>query len=129
MKKIHEKKKNDKKKIKNKKKTFSQKWPIFKKYPIFTGPDLKGARRTVLSAQRARRSKSRGPKGLQLEVGAQRAHISTHLLKYVNNKSITESLDQCNSSETNERHTAMPSQQNVITRINHDVRCVDSQRS
>ena len=41
---------------------FSQKWPIFKKCPIFTGPDLKRAGRTVLSAQRVRRTKSRGPK-------------------------------------------------------------------
>ena len=34
------------------------------------GPELKRARRT---GRRARRTKSRGPKGLQLEVGAQRA--------------------------------------------------------
>ena len=52
---------------------FSKKCPIFKKYFIFTGPDLKQARRTGLSARRARRKKSRGPKGLQLEVGARRA--------------------------------------------------------
>ena len=52
----------------------------FKKCPIFTGPDLKGARRTGLSAQRARRTKSSrpegpkaGPKGRHLEVGARRA--------------------------------------------------------
>ena len=32
------------------------------------GPDLKRARRTGLSARRVRRTKSRGPKGLQLEV-------------------------------------------------------------
>ena len=31
-------------------------------------PDLKRAQRTSLSAQSARRTKSRGPKGLQLEV-------------------------------------------------------------
>ena len=37
------------------------------------GPDLKRARRTGLSAQRAQRTKSIGPKGLQLEVGARRA--------------------------------------------------------
>ena len=36
-------------------------------------PDLKRAWRTVLSARRAQRTKSRGPKGLQLEVGARRA--------------------------------------------------------
>ena len=36
-------------------------------------PDLKRARRTGLSTRRARKTKSRGPKGLQLEVGAQRA--------------------------------------------------------
>ena len=36
-------------------------------------PDLKRARRTGLSARRTRRTKSRGPKGLQLEVGARRA--------------------------------------------------------
>ena len=52
---------------------FSHKWPIFQKCPIFTGPDLQQARRTSLSAWRARRTKSRGPKGLQLEVGARRA--------------------------------------------------------
>ena len=34
---------------------------------------LKRARRTGLSARRARRTKSRGPKGLQLEAGARRA--------------------------------------------------------
>ena len=37
------------------------------------GPDLKRAQRTVLSARRARRMESRGPKGLQLDVGARRA--------------------------------------------------------
>ena len=37
------------------------------------GRDLKRARRTGLSARRARRTKSRGPNGLQLEVGARRA--------------------------------------------------------
>ena len=37
------------------------------------GPDLKRAQRTCLSARRARRTKSRGPKGLQLEVWARRA--------------------------------------------------------
>ena len=36
-------------------------------------PDLKRAQRTGLSARRARRTKSRGPRGLQLEVGARRA--------------------------------------------------------
>ena len=36
-------------------------------------PDLKRAQRTGLSARKARRTKSRGPKGLQLEVGARRA--------------------------------------------------------
>ena len=36
------------------------------------GPDLKRARRTSLSARRARMTMSRGPKGLQLEVGPQR---------------------------------------------------------
>ena len=34
------------------------------------GPDLLRARRTGLSARRAQRTKSRGPKGLQLEVAA-----------------------------------------------------------
>ena len=33
------------------------------------GPDLKWARHTGLSARRAGMAKSRGPKGLQLEVG------------------------------------------------------------
>ena len=37
------------------------------------GPDLKRAQRTGLSARRAQRTKSRGPKGLQLDVGARRA--------------------------------------------------------
>ena len=37
------------------------------------GPDLKWARRTGLSTLRARRTKSIGPKGHQLEVGARRA--------------------------------------------------------
>ena len=37
------------------------------------GPDLKRAQRTGLSARRARRTKWKGPKGLQLEVGARRA--------------------------------------------------------
>ena len=50
----------------------SKKCPILKKNPIFTGPDLKRARCTGLSAQRARRTKLRGQKGLHL-VGAQRA--------------------------------------------------------
>ena len=36
------------------------------------GTDFKRARRTGLSARRARRTKSRGPKGLQLEVGPRR---------------------------------------------------------
>ena len=52
---------------------FSKKWPIFQKCPIFTGPNLKRARHTGLSARMARKTKSRGPKGLQLEVGARRA--------------------------------------------------------
>ena len=39
------------------------------------GPDLKQARQTGLSARKAPRTKSRGPKGLQLEVGARRAPI------------------------------------------------------
>ena len=37
------------------------------------GPDLKRAQRTGLSARRALRTKLRGPKGLQLEVGARSA--------------------------------------------------------
>ena len=41
------------------------------------GPDLKQAQRTGLSA---RRTKSRGPKGLQIEVGARRA---PRLLVYI----------------------------------------------
>ena len=36
-------------------------------------PDLKRAQRTGLSARRTRRTKSRGPKGLQLEVRARRS--------------------------------------------------------
>ena len=55
---------------------------IFKKCTIwkkaqfsknFTGPDLKRTQCTSLSARRVRRTKSRGLKGLQLEVRAQRA--------------------------------------------------------
>ena len=54
---------------------FLKEMPHFtkKKNPIFTGHDLKQAWRTGLSGRRARRTKSRGRKGLQLEVGAQRA--------------------------------------------------------
>ena len=37
------------------------------------GPELRRARRIGLSARRELRTKSRGPKGLQLEVGARRA--------------------------------------------------------
>ena len=51
-----------------------------KKCPIFTGPDLKRAQRTTLSARRARRTKSSRPEGLKagqkgrkLEVEARRA--------------------------------------------------------
>ena len=51
---------------------FSKKCSIFKKYFIFTGPDLKQARRTGLSARSARSTKWRGQKGPQLEVGARR---------------------------------------------------------
>ena len=36
-------------------------------------PDLKRAQHTGLSARRAQRTKSRGPKGVRLEVGARRA--------------------------------------------------------
>ena len=44
------------------------------------GPDLKRAQRTGLSARRARRTKSRGPKGLQPEVRALRApRLLVHL--------------------------------------------------
>merc|ERR550517_1961520 len=46
------------------------KWSKWSKMVKNGGPDLKRAQRTGL---RARRTKSRGPKGLQLEVGARRA--------------------------------------------------------
>ena len=42
-------------------------------------PDFKRARLTGLSARRARRRKSRGPKGLQLEVGGQRLLVETYV--------------------------------------------------
>ena len=44
----------------------------FRKKPSFTWPDLKQARRTGLGARRAQRTKSRGLKGIQLEVGPRR---------------------------------------------------------
>ena len=50
-----------------------QKWSKWSKMVKNGGPDLKRAQRTGLGARRARRTKSRGPKGLQLEVGARRA--------------------------------------------------------
>ena len=50
-----------------------RKWSKWSKMVKNGGPDLKRAQRTGLSARRARRTKSRGPKGLQLEVGARRA--------------------------------------------------------
>ena len=50
-----------------------RKWSKWSKMVKNGGPDLKQAQRTGLSARRARRTKSRGPKGLQLEVGARRA--------------------------------------------------------
>ena len=57
---------------------FSQKWHIF------TGLDLKRARSTGLSARRAWRTKSRGPKGLHLEVGARRApRLLSQIFRYV----------------------------------------------
>ena len=49
------------------------KWSKMVKMVKNGGPELKRARRTGLSARRARWTKSRGPKGLQLEVGARRA--------------------------------------------------------
>ena len=50
-----------------------RKWSKWSKMVKNGGPDLKRAQRTGLSARRARRTKSRGLKGLQLEVGARRA--------------------------------------------------------
>ena len=58
--------------VKNGNKKWS-KWSKMVKMVKNGGPDVKRARRTGLSARMARRTKSRGPKGLQLEVGAQRA--------------------------------------------------------
>ena len=49
------------------------KWSRIVKMVKNGGPDLRQARRIDLSARRARMTKSRGPKGLQLEVGARRA--------------------------------------------------------
>ena len=46
------------------------------------GPDLKRARSTGLSARRARRTKSIGPMGLQLQVMAQRAP-QTYSMLYI----------------------------------------------
>ena len=50
-----------------------RKWSKWSKMVKNGGPDLKQAQCTGLSARRARRTKSRGSKGLQLEVGARRA--------------------------------------------------------
>ena len=47
-----------------------QKWSKWSKHG---GLDLQRARRTGLSARRAQRTMSKGPKGLQFEVGAWRA--------------------------------------------------------
>ena len=56
-----------------------------KKIPIFNGSDLQRARLTGMSARRVRRTKSKGPKGLQLEVGARKAPrllvIYVHILE------------------------------------------------
>ena len=49
-----------------------RKWSKWSKMVKNGGPDLKQAQRTGLSARRAQRTKSRGPKGPQLEVGARR---------------------------------------------------------
>ena len=63
---------------------FSQKWPTFKKCPIFTRPHLRRVRPTILSARRVRRTGSKGPKGLQLDVGARRAPrlLVMHIIKH-----------------------------------------------
>ena len=50
-----------------------QKWSKMVKMVKNGEPDLKRARRTGPSARRARGTKSRGPKGIELEVGARRA--------------------------------------------------------
>ena len=50
-----------------------QNWSQMVKMVKNGGPELKRARRIGLSARRARRTKSRCPKDLQLEVGARRA--------------------------------------------------------
>ena len=50
-----------------------QKWSKWSKMVKNGRPDLQRARRTGPSARRARGTKSRGPKGLQLEVRARRA--------------------------------------------------------
>ena len=49
-----------------------RKWSKWSKMVKNGGPDLKQAQRTGLSVWRAQRTKSRGPKGPQLEVGARR---------------------------------------------------------
>ena len=62
------------------------KWSKMVKMVKNGGPELKRARRTGLSARRARRTKSRGPKGLQLEVGARRAPrlLVYHNVSFIN---------------------------------------------
>ena len=64
---------------------FNKKKKLFRKKPSFNWPDLKQAWRTGLGAQRAQRTKSRGPKGLQLEVGPRRAPrlLVIHNLQYL----------------------------------------------
>ena len=51
----------------------NNKWSKWSKMVKNGEADLQRVQRTVLCAQRARRTRSRGPKGLQLEVGVRRA--------------------------------------------------------
>ena len=66
------------------------KWSKMVKMVKNGGPDLKRAQRTGLSARRARRTKSRGLKSLQLEVGARRA--PRLLVKYIFTKICKDAL-------------------------------------
>ena len=76
-----------------------RKWSKWLKMVKNGGPDLKQAQRTGLSARRARRTKSRGPKGLQIEVGARRA--PRLLVYYIIHSTNKDGKDQKQGSKIN----------------------------
>ena len=93
-----------------------------KKCPIFTGPDLKRARRTGLSARRARRTKSSrpegpkaGPKGRYLEVGARRA--PRLLLRYISDQNVQQPRKVFYSRNQIEMGLQGPENQEVSRRL------------